>query len=162
MGLRGNRWAVRVAVVAGIAVLASGCGLLPNAGEPDAAQREAALATADWSRMVDVTIEMHDYGYRPREVRLRAGQPYRLRLANNGGVSHYFTAPEFLATVAARKAEVPHQAEVKAATFTSFEVHGRGGALDLYFIPLVRGTYRAHCHIKDHLPLGIEGTLIVE
>lgn len=145
-----------------VAALVAACSFMPPQEEPDAAARAAALAAADWNRMTDVSIEMHDYGYRPREIRLRAGQPYRLRLFNNGGVSHYFTAPEFLATVATRKAEVPHQAEVKAATFTSFELHGRGGTLDVYFIPLVRGTYRAHCHIKDHLPLGIEGTLIVE
>ena len=149
-------------VVAAAAVAVAACGVLPQPGEPDAEARAAALAGADWSRMIDVSIEMHDHGYSPREIRLRAGQPYRLRLYNTGGVAHYFTAPEFFASVAARKAEVPRQAELKAATFTSFELFGRGGTLDFYFIPLVPGTYRAHCHIKDHLPLGIEGMLIVE
>lgn len=136
--------------------------LVAPAQDPMQARRDAALKSADWARMEDLSIEMHDYGYRPRELRLRVGQPYRLRLFNTGAVSHYFTAPEFLASVATRKAEVPRQAEVKAAYFTAFEVHGRGGSLDVYFVPLVKGTYRAHCHIKDHLPLGIEGILVVE
>lgn len=146
------------------AVILSGCaapGVNPPA-DPMQQRRVAALAGADWSTIQSVSVEMHDHGYRPRELRLKAGQPYKLTLVNNGAVSHYFTAPEFFASVAARKAEVPRQAEVKAAVFTSFEVHGRGGAVDFYFVPLEKGTFRAHCHIKDHLPLGIEGVLVVE
>lgn len=125
-------------------------------------QRDAVLAAADWSRMESLTVQMLDYGYRPRELRMKAGQPYRLTLVNTGAVSHYFAAPEFFAAVAARKAEVPNVAEVKAPVFTSFEVYPRGGTIDLYFVPLVKGRYRAHCHIKDHLPLKIEAELIVE
>lgn len=147
------------------AVILSGCvtpGADRAAADPMQERRVAALAGADWNTMHSLAVEMHDHGYRPRELRLKAGQPYKLTLVNNGAVSHYFTAPEFFASVAARKAEVPRQAEVKAAVFTSFEVHGRGGAVDFYFVPLEKGTFRAHCHIKDHLPLGIEGILIVE
>ena len=151
------------ALAAGILSACAG----PSAGGAAAAdamqaRRDAAITTADWNAKQDLSIEMHDYGYRPRELRLKAGQPYRLTLVNNGSVSHYFTAPEFFAGVAARKAEVPRQVEVKAAVFTSFEVHGRGGTVDIYFVPLEKGRFRAHCHIKDHLPLGIEGILIVE
>lgn len=151
------------AAVLGLAACQAGPALRQAGGAgPTQAEREAALAAADWGRMVDVSIEMLDYGYRPRELRLVLGQPYRLRLSNSGSVSHYFNAPEFFASVASRKAEVPHNAEVKAAVFASFEVHGRGGSLDFYFVPLVRGTYRAHCHMKDHLALNIEGVLVVE
>ena len=125
-------------------------------------QRDTALAAADWSQAESVTIQLLDYGYRPRELRLKAGKPYRLTLVNTGSVSHYFVAPEFFAAVATRKAEVPHVAEFKASVFTSFEVYPRGGTLDFYFVPLVKGKYRAHCHIKDHLPLKIEADLIVE
>lgn len=124
--------------------------------------RDAVLASADWDKKIDITIEMRDYGYRPREVRLKSGQPYRITLVNYGSVSHYFTAPEFLASVATRKVEVRNQAEVKAPVFASFELQGRGGSLDVYFVPMTKGQYRAHCHIKDHLSLGIEGVLIVE
>lgn len=130
------------------------------AATPDS--RAAALAAADWSRRIEISLEMHDYGYRPRELRLRVGQPYRLTFTNTGSVSHYFNAPEFFAAVASRKAEVPRVAEVKADVFSSFEVHGRGGTLEYYFVPLVPGTYRAHCHIKDHLELNIEAFITIE
>jgi uncharacterized cupredoxin-like copper-binding protein len=126
------------------------------------AQRDAALRDADWATAADTTITIRDYGYLPRELRLRAGQPYRLTLVNQGSVPHYFTAPEFLGTVATRKVEVRNQAEVKAPVFTSFEVHPRGGSLAVYLIPLRAGKYRAYCHMKDHLAMGVEGVLIVE
>ncbi len=125
-------------------------------------QRETVLAAADWSKKIDLTIEMHDHGYRPRELRLKSGQPYRIRIFNNGGVNHYFTAPEFFHASATRKAEVPNVAEFKAPVFTSFEVYARGGALDLYVVPMRKGSYRAHCHLKDHLKLDTEAILIVE
>ncbi|MDH4175454.1 MAG: hypothetical protein OEZ09_09925 [Betaproteobacteria bacterium] len=126
------------------------------------AQRDAALDGADWTKKVDLTITIRDYGYLPRELRLRSGQPYRITLVNHGSVPHYFTAPEFLATVAARKAEVPHQAEVKAPVFAGFEIQPRGGSLNVYLVPLRTGSYRAYCHLKDHLAMGVEGVLVVE
>lgn len=126
------------------------------------AQRDAALRDADWAKMTDVTITIRDYGYLPGELRLRVGQPYRLTLVNLGSVPHYFTAPEFLGSVATRKVEVRNQAEAKAKVFTSFEVYPRGGSLDVYFVPLRAGSYRAYCHMKDHLSMGVEGKLVVE
>lgn len=155
-------WMGAVAWLGALAL--SGChGVLwPRAVGDLQQQREAALAAADWTKQVNLEIEMLDYGYRPREVRLKVGQPYRLTLVNHGSVNHYFTAPEFFSSVATRKAEVPRQAEIKGQTFTAFEVYGRGGTIDYYFVPLVKGSYRAHCHIKDHLALAIEGVLIVE
>lgn len=149
------------------ALMLAGCHLASSAGIhsdwiPPQHARDAVLASTDWNKKTDITIEMLDYGYRPREVRLKSGQPYRITLVNHGSVNHYFTAPEFLASVATRKVEVRNHAEVKAPVFTSFELQGRGGSLDVYLVPLAKGSYRAHCHMKDHLSLGIEGVLIVE
>jgi uncharacterized cupredoxin-like copper-binding protein len=157
----------RSALAAAVALVLGACHAVPakvDLAPVDGmqARRDAVLAGADWTRVVDLRIEMLDYGYRPRELRLRVGQPYRLSLVNNGSVNHYFTAPEFFAAIATRKAEVPRHAEFKAPVFTSFEVYGRGGSLDVYFVPIVKGTYRAHCHMKDHLALGIEGSLVIE
>lgn len=150
-----------------VALVLAGCQWGSTAGtETDRVEtqhaRDAVLASADWSKKIDLTIELLDYGYRPREVRLKSGQPYRITLVNYGSVNHYFTAPEFLGSVATRKVEVRNQAEVKAPVFTGFELQGRGGSLDVYLVPMTKGRYRAHCHMKDHLSLGIEGVLIVE
>lgn len=124
--------------------------------------RKKALSEADWKRMESVSLQLRDYGLTPREIRLKAGQPYRLTISNTGSVSHYFNAPEFLRSVATRKAQVPDQAEFKADFFTSFEIARRGGSMELYFIPLVRGTYTAHCHLDGKKHEDVRGTLIVE
>ena len=155
-------WRRTGAVTAAAVAMAACQHMAPSRDNDLRARREATLAAADWSRMAEVSIEMLDYGYRPRELRLKAGQPYRLTIVNEGSVNHYFTAPEFFASVAARKAQVPRQAEIKAAVFESFEVHPRGGTLEFYFVPMEKGSYRAFCHIKDHLPLAIEAQLVVE
>lgn len=162
--MRQNLFAVVVALAP---LVLAGCQMASTAGMDTESTRlqsarDAVLASADWDKKIDITIEMRDYGYRPREVKLKSGQPYRITLVNLGSENHYFTAPEFLASVATRKVEVRHQAEVKAPVFTSFELNGRGGSLDVYLVPMTKGQYRAHCHIKDHLKLNIEGVLIVE
>lgn len=159
--------ATRLAVLAIAAALLAGCQsggvwMAQAGGSIDAALRDATIRDADWDKKVDVTITIRDYGYQPRELRLRAGQPYRITLVNQGSVPHYFTAPVFLQSAATRKVEVRHQAEVKAPVFSGFELKPRGGSLDVYLVPLRAGTYRAYCHIKDHLAMGVEGTLIVE
>lgn len=120
------------------------------------------VAAADWSRTVDVRVELRDAGFTPREIRLKAGQPYRLTLVNLGVNNHYFNAPEFYRTIAARKAEVPRFAEFKAPHFTTFELFAAGGTMDLWFVPLEKGRYRAHCHLGNHAEMGVEGHVIVE
>lgn len=124
--------------------------------------RARILAEADWTRTETVDFELRDYGVKPREVRFKAGQPYRLIITNNGSVSHYFNATEFLHQIATRKAQVPDQAEVKADFFNSFEIARRGGNMELYFVPVTRGTYVMHCHLKGKEHEGVEGTLIIE
>jgi uncharacterized cupredoxin-like copper-binding protein len=153
----------RLSVLAVVAVLAGCAGdqSARTAGAPDAA-RVAALAAADWSRAENVVIELRDYGFHPRELVLRKGQAYRLRIHNTGGNTHYLNAPDFFASVAAHKVEVPNMAEVRAERFTQFEVMRRGGELEFEFIPLVAGRFRAHCHLEGHAERGVEGLLIVE
>lgn len=117
---------------------------------------------ADWSKMTTVEIDLYDYGYRPRDLRLKAGQPYKLALKNSGVKDHYYTAPEFFRSVATRKAMVDRYAEIKAPYFTAVEVLKNGGQLDLYIVPVRTGTYPVHCPIDDHEEKGSTGTITVE
>ena len=141
------------------AALASACQVAPLRS-PE--QLERIVAAADWDRMTDVKIELRDAGFTPRELRLKAGQPYRLTLVNLGVNNHYINAPEFYASIAARKAQVPRYAEVKAPYFSTLEVFGAGGVVELWFIPLEKGRYRAHCHLGNHAEMGVEGHIVVE
>lgn len=159
---------MRSAMAIAVATALAGC-QIPNADPsrhahqaPAVAENEKILANVDWNKAAVLRIELRDYGFIPRELRLRAGQPYRLEIFNSGGNTHYFNAPEFFQSVATHKAEVPAQAEIKGGSFTQFEIMRRGGQLHFYFVPLVAGTYRVHCHLEDHAEMGVEGRLIVE
>lgn len=120
------------------------------------------VAATDWSLVEHVRIELRDSGVIPQEMRFRAGQPYRLTLLNAGVNNHYFNAPEFYASIAVRKAEVPRYAEIKAARITTFEIFAAGGTVDLWFVPVEKGRFVAHCHLGDHREMGVEAHLVVE
>ncbi|MBK7660676.1 MAG: hypothetical protein IPJ28_16835 [Betaproteobacteria bacterium] len=42
------------------------------------------------------------------------------------------------------------------------EVFAAGGAVDLWFVPLAKGRFRAHCHLGNHAEMGVEGLIVVE
>jgi uncharacterized cupredoxin-like copper-binding protein len=125
-------------------------------------ERAEILAKADWSKTENVHIELRDQGFVPKNLKLKAMHPYRLTIVNNGSNTHYFDAPEFLRDIATRKVEVKGQAEIKAEYFSAFEVMRRGGEIELYFIPAIKGSYRVHCHLENHAAEGVEGTITVE
>ena len=152
---------LRSVALAACALVAMG-GCTGLAGGRSSEQIDKIVADADWSAMRDVNLVIKDYGYHPREIRLRAGVPYRLIIENQGVNHHYFVAPEFFRAVAPRKAEVPRYAEFKADLFKSFEIFAAGGRLEFWFVPLDRGTYRAHCHLGGHSDMGVEGVIVVE
>lgn len=125
-------------------------------------QRAEILAEADWNKMEEVRIELRDQGFVPKTLKLKAMQPYRLTIVNNGANTHYFNAPEFLRGIAARKVEVKGQAEIKAEYFSQFELMRRGGEMELYFVPVTKGRYHVHCHLEGHAAEGVDGTITIE
>lgn len=145
-----------------IAALAMALAACQSLTAPSSSEMAQAVADADWSRATPVKIVLRDAGFLPQELRLAAGRPYRLTLENQGVNNHYFNAPEFFATIATRRAEVPRQGEIYTARIDRVEIHPAGGAVDLWFVPLVKGRYRAHCHLGNHAEMGVEGTLVVE
>lgn len=141
-------------------VALGGCAGLAGGRSP--AQNDKIVADTDWAAMRDVHLVIKDYGYHPREIRFKAGVPYKLVIENQGVNNHYFVAPEFFRAVAPRKAEVPRYAEFKADQYRSFELFAAGGWLEFWFVPVDRGTYRAHCHLGGHAEMGVEGIIVIE
>lgn len=123
---------------------------------------EEIVKQADWKALQTITVSIEEHSYTPENIKLVAGQPYKLELKNVGEKDHYFTAPEFFKNVAWRKAMVNGQAEIKALYFTAVEILKKGGQLDLYFVPVNKGSYAAYCTIDDHREKGMEGTITVE
>lgn len=126
------------------------------------ANADAMVKAADWSKAETLTVVMGEHHYTPMDLKLKAGQPYKLELKNTGDKDHYYTAPEFFKNVAWRKAMVNKQAEIKAPYFTAVEVLKKSGQLDLYFVAANKGRYPVFCTIDDHREQGMEGSIVIE
>lgn len=124
----------------------------------------AIVKAANWDAMETVTIELEEFSFAPQDLKLKAGQPYKLVLKNIGEKDHYYTAAEFFKNVAWRKVQSPkpHGGEIKAPYFSAVEVYKGGAALELFFIPVTKGTYEVICTIDDHKDKGMHGTITVE
>lgn len=116
----------------------------------------------NWADMKTVTVGLKEFGYLPKKLVFKSGQPYRLELINIGKEKHYFTAPEFYRAIASRKVQVNKIGEVKAPYFLAIEILPGGGQMDLYFVPVKKGTYKVYCTRKGHRKKGMEGTIIIE
>lgn len=148
-----------------LAVLAlslTACQGLPPAAGGYVTNGAAIVAAADWSRMQTITVTMEEHSYDPHQLRLEVGQPYKIELKNIGEKDHYYTAPEFFRSVAWRKLMVNKQAEIKVDYVTATEVLKKTGQLDLYLIPMSKGSYTVYCTIDDHREKGMEGMIVVE
>lgn len=135
-----------------------------HAHEPESyiANAKEYVDKADWKNMEVVTVTLEEHRFTPRDIKLKAGKAYKIELRNMGEQEHYYTAPEFNRAVAWRKAMVNKQAEIKAPYFTAFEVASQGGQVDLYLVPVTRGSYPVYCTMPGHREMGMEGTLTVE
>ena len=130
-------------------------------GEP--VQNAAEIVKmADWEKMKTVTVTMGEMFYEPDELVFKAGQPYKLVLINNGKKKHYYTAPDFYKAIATRKVQSNKDGEIKAPYFHALELMANGGQLDLYFVPVKKGTYPVYCTIDTHREEGSEGEITIE
>lgn len=117
------------------------------------------VEAADWEAMQEATVELDEFSFTPNELTFEAGVPYELTLRNVGQEKHYFTAHEFYRAIATRKAET-EQSEVKVPYFTAIEVYP-GQEVELYFIPILPGTFELFCEIEGHADAGMRGSITV-
>lgn len=128
-------------------MLAAGCAST-HAIRPQVAGADVAFAGAP-----TVQVRLSSFHFTPDDVRLRAGQPYALKLVNAASTDHTFTAPEFFA--AAR------MAPEDAAKIAKGQVEvGAGATVVLRLVPAA-GEYRLVCTEFGHALLGMRGRLVV-
>lgn len=120
------------------------------------------VKAADWKAMKTVTVDIDEFSYTPDELRFKVGQAYKLELKNAGEKKHYFTAEKFFKAIASRKVQANGMGEIKAPYFLALEMLANGGQLDLYFVPVTKGTYEVFCTIDGHREEGMEGTIVIE
>ena len=124
-----------------------------NAGE--------IVKAANWDKMETILVDIDEFDYEPDGLRFKAGQPYKLVMKNNGEKKHYFTAPEFYKSIATRKVQSNKDGEIKVPYLLALEMMANGGQLDLYFVPVKKGSYPVYCTIEEHRDEGMEGTIVV-
>lgn len=117
------------------------------------------VEAADWDTMQELTIDLSEYAFTPKEFNLTAGRPYVLKVVNKGELKHEFTAGDFFSLVAFRKAE-DASGEFKAPAPYEVEVFA-GESIELFLIPTEAGTYDLVCEIEGHFEAGMFGTITV-
>lgn len=122
------------------------------------------VKAANWDKMETVTIELSEHDFQPKDLKLKADQPYRVVVKNIGEKDHYYTAPEFFKSVAWRKVQTPRPAggEFKAPYFSAVEAYKGGGQVELFLVPVKKGKYEVVCTIDDHKDQGMHGSITVE
>jgi plastocyanin len=96
------------------------------------------------------TIIVWSYGFAPRPIYLRAGQPVTLTFVNRSGSSHDFVARSFFAS-----------SRVLAGDAREGEVELRGGETKTIRLIPRAGNYGAHCSHFFHKQLGMSDQIVV-
>ena len=113
----------------------------------------ASAALAQPSPTV-INVQLSDYKFTPREIDLKAGEPYVLHLTNTGGKSHDFTAKAFFQAVSLAPGAAP---KVRNG---NVDLDG-GENVDVAFVAQTPGTYEMHCSEFLHAMLGMKGLIVV-
>lgn len=145
----------------------AGCAVLGSplvAAEDYMTNSADIVKAANWNEMETVNIELSEHDFDPKHLKLKANKAYRMVIKNNGEADHYYTAADFFKSVAWRKAQTPrpHGGEIKAPYFTAVEAYKKGGTVELFFVPVKKGTFEVVCTIDDHKDKGMTGSITVE
>lgn len=119
-----------------------------------AAAAHSQATAVDWSAAQPVDITLANFSFTPADLHLKAGQPYRLHLVNQGSGGHNFAAPEFFQTAQIDPDDLPVINDGKVEL-------GKGEARDLRLVPMA-GTYKLKCTHFMHKAFGMSGSIVVE
>jgi uncharacterized cupredoxin-like copper-binding protein len=137
----------RIALLVATAVLA-GC------ASSHPIEPQLAATSVNFGGAAEQRVELANFDFTPREIHLRAGQPYDLVLANIASGGHDFAAPEFFAAARIRSDDAPLVAAGKV------ELAG-GATRHVHLVPAA-GTYDLVCTHAGHAVLGMKGKIVVE
>ena len=114
----------------------------------------SAAAAPEWRRAQDVELRLSNYEIAPDTIRLRAGEPVRLRLINNGPTGYSLSAPDFFAAATIRPRD--------ARAIDGGTVRVRGGETrELLLVPAA-GSYALRSGNFLYRLLGMRSRIVVE
>lgn len=111
-----------------------------------------ATAAQQGSTAPRIAVELSNYSFKPKQVRLKAGQPVILHLVNATSKTHTFTAPEFFASAAMQPGTQPVGGGIRL---------GGGETKDIALTPKA-GRYKLKCTRPFHKMMGMSGEIIVD
>jgi plastocyanin len=113
----------------------------------------AQQTTAPASESETITVRLSSFAFDPNRFRLKAGVPVRLRLVNESGGGHGFSAPAFFAaSTLLPGSSAPSNGEMALGSHQSVEIA---------LVPRTPGTYRVECTHFLHSFFGMHGTVEV-
>lgn len=114
------------------------------------------LATGETSRAT-IEVEMVEFAFRPRSIRLEVGKPVRLVLRNRGLIAHQLEAG-YLRQVNMRVLNDALHLEAPGLDVARLNP---GGSAALEFLPRRKGRFAFACTIEGHREAGMTGVLDV-
>ena len=119
----------------------------------------AGQAAADWAGVETVSLMLSDFHFRPDQLELQQGRPYRLHLVNASTSAHTFSSAPFFKAIVIRR-PVPGTGAGIAITSGEIAV-GPGEQKDLDFVAVTPGSYAFVCSKFLHSTLGMAGNIVV-
>ena len=120
----------------------------------------AALSILAWApaatAQAPATIEVHlsNFKFSPSTIVLKKGQPYVLRLVNDSGGGHDFTAREFFSSAAVSPGD--------RAMIADGEVEVPGKQVrEIHLTASRAGSYKLRCTHTFHKAFGMSGRIVV-
>jgi uncharacterized cupredoxin-like copper-binding protein len=113
-----------------------------------------AAAAPDWRQSRDVEVRLSNYDIEPGTMRLKAGEPVRLRLVNISQSDHSFSAGQLFEAAQLRSRDR------RLVSGGSVNVPA-GDVREVVLVPAA-GRYRARCGNLLHRILGMSSEIIVE
>jgi plastocyanin len=111
----------------------------------------ALLAPAAQAQPAQLTVDVYSFGFGPRPIHLRAGQPVTLNFVNRSGSGHDFTARAFFTSSRILSGSAPDG---------EIELPGRA-ARNITLVPRA-GRYAAHCSHFLHKQMGMTDEILVD
>jgi uncharacterized cupredoxin-like copper-binding protein len=113
-----------------------------------------SAAPAAAASPVVASVDLANFSFTPKTITLQAGAPTVLRLTNQSGGGHSFTAPEFFA---ASRVQPESAALVQKGGRVEVPAHS---SLDVDVIPAA-GQYPLKCSHPLHASFGMKGAIVV-
>ena len=113
-----------------------------------------AAAQTEWRQAREYEVLLSNFDIQPDPIRLKAGEPLRLRLVNNSILDHSFNSEALF-----KKAEVrPRDRDMAKRG----RIHVPAGTTREILLVPVAGRYSARCGNLYHRLVGMRADIIVE